>query len=57
MMTRTGITQNHQLSISAGNEKSKLFTSLGYYNAKGVQLNQGFYRYTARINGEIKVIV
>ncbi|MFV0403949.1 MAG: SusC/RagA family TonB-linked outer membrane protein [Bacteroides graminisolvens] len=55
MMTRTGITQNHQLSISAGNEKSKLFTSLGYYNAKGVQLNQGFYRYTARINGEIKV--
>lgn len=55
MMTRTGITQNHQLSISAGNERSKLFTSLGYYNAKGIQLNQGFYRYTARINGEIKV--
>ena len=55
MMTRTGITQNHQLSISAGNEKSKLFTSLGYYKSKGVQLNQGFYRYTARINGEINV--
>ncbi len=55
MLTRTGITQNHQLSISAGNEKSKLFTSLGYYNAKGIQLNQGYHRYTARINGEIKV--
>ena len=25
MMTRTGITQNHQLSISAGNEKSVIY--------------------------------
>ncbi len=55
MLTRTGITQNHQLSVSAGNEKSKLFTSLGYYNVKGTQLNQSFYRYTIRVNGETKI--
>lgn len=53
LLTRTGFTQNHQVSLSAGSEKSRIYTSLGYYNAKGIQKNQGFERYTARINAEI----
>lgn len=54
MVTRTGITQNHQLALSAGSEKSQLYMSLGYYNAEGIQKNQGFERYTARISGEVQ---
>nr|WP_320056964.1 TonB-dependent receptor [uncultured Bacteroides sp.] len=54
LLTRTGVTQNHQISLSSGSEKSKLYTSLGYYNSKGIQKNQSFERYTIRVNGEIK---
>jgi len=53
ILTRTGITQNHQLSISAGNETSKLYISFGYYNNEGTQKNQGYNRYTTKINGDI----
>lgn len=53
MLTRTGITQNHQLAVSAGTETSKLYVSLGYYDALGTQLNQGYTRTTAKINAEI----
>lgn len=53
MLTRTGITQNHQVALSTGSENSKLYISLGYYDAKGVQLNQDYNRFTTRINGEV----
>jgi len=53
ILTRTGVTQNHLLSLSAGNETSRLYTSLGYYNNNGTQKNQGFTRYTVKINGDI----
>jgi TonB-linked SusC/RagA family outer membrane protein len=51
-LTRTGITQNHQVAISTGNDISKLYMSLGYYNNKGTQENQGYKRYSVRMNGE-----
>jgi TonB-linked SusC/RagA family outer membrane protein len=53
ILTRTGITQNHQLAISAGNETSRLYVSFGYYNNDGTQKNQGYNRYTTKINGDI----
>ncbi|MEZ7867753.1 MAG: TonB-dependent receptor [Paludibacteraceae bacterium] len=53
MLTRTGLTQNHQISISSGTDKSRLYTSIGYYGNKGAQLNQGYDRYTFRLNGDI----
>jgi TonB-linked SusC/RagA family outer membrane protein len=53
ILTRTGVTQNHLLSLSAGNETSRLYVSLGYYDNNGTQKNQGFTRYTAKINGDI----
>jgi TonB-linked SusC/RagA family outer membrane protein len=51
--TRQGVTQNHQLSLTAGNEISHLALSLGYYNQSGVQRDQDYKRYTVSINGDI----
>jgi TonB-dependent starch-binding outer membrane protein SusC len=53
LLTRTGITQNHSVSFSAGTNKSKFFMSVGYYDQVGTQLNQGYNRYTAKVNGEV----
>ncbi|MDP4273279.1 MAG: TonB-dependent receptor [Bacteroidota bacterium] len=53
LLTKTGITQNHQLSLSSGNENSKIYLSFGYFNNDGTQKNQNFRRYTAKINGDI----
>ena len=47
--------QDHQVSVSGGNEKQQVFTSMGYYNQEGNFINTGFRRYTFRINSEHKV--
>lgn len=52
-MTRTAFTHNHQISLSAGTETSKLYVSLGYLDQKVPMKDQDFKRYTANINGEI----
>lgn len=51
--TRKGITQNHQLSLSSGTEKSRLYLSLGYNDVAGVQRDQGFQRVNLNVNGDI----
>ena len=56
ILTQTGITQNHQLSISAGNEISRIYVSFGYYNNDGTQKNQSYNRYTTKINGDINPV-
>lgn len=53
LLTRTGITHNHVLSIGGGNEHSRVFLSFGYHNNKGAQLNQSYERYTFKLNGDI----
>lgn len=53
ILTRTGVTQNHLLSLSAGNDISRLYVSVGYYDNNGTQKNQGYTRYTTKINGDI----
>ncbi len=50
---RQGITQNHQLSLSAGTDNSSLYMSLGYFDQKGVQQDQDYERYSININGDI----
>lgn len=54
-MLRTGFTQNHFLSASAGNDKLKVLASLAYYNQKGNLYSTGFERYSFRINADMKV--
>lgn len=50
---RQGVTQNHQISLSAGTQTSHLAMSLGYYDQLGVQRDQNYKRYTTNITGDI----
>ncbi|MEN8125823.1 MAG: TonB-dependent receptor [Bacteroidota bacterium] len=47
---RTGTTNEHQLSISGGNENTKAFFSTGMYLWDGVIQNTSFDRYNMRLN-------
>ncbi|APZ46134.1 SusC/RagA family TonB-linked outer membrane protein [Polaribacter reichenbachii] len=47
---QTGTTQNHDFSVSGGTEDTKYFASVGYQNAEGVVITQGFERMNARLN-------
>lgn len=53
LVTRTGITSNHQLSLSAGTETSKLYISAAYLSQESPMKDQDYERFTANINGEI----
>lgn len=53
LLTRQSVTQNHLLSLSAGNEISKVYFSFGYLNNEGTQTNQNYNRYTVKLNGDI----
>ncbi len=44
--------QNHELSISGGDEKSRFLISGNYYDQDGIILQSGFKRYSGRINYE-----
>lgn len=49
---RTGNTQNHQLSIYGGDEKSKYSIQGNYFNQQGALIATDFKRYSARLNYE-----
>lgn len=51
----TGITQNYQLQVSDGNEKTNYFVSGGYLQEKGVLSSAFFKRYNFRSNVESQV--
>lgn len=46
--------QNHELSISGGNEKSVYYSSFGYFDQDGIVAtnNSNYKRFTARFNSE-----
>ncbi|WP_299440796.1 TonB-dependent receptor [uncultured Aquimarina sp.] len=52
---RTGTTINHDFSMAGGSENSKYFASVGYQNAEGVAITQGFERFNARLNIDTKL--
>jgi TonB-linked SusC/RagA family outer membrane protein len=47
---RQGITQNHQLSMSGGSERTRVYASISYLDQQGIVRNTGLKRYTGRIN-------
>lgn len=53
LVTRTGRTQNHQLSLSSGTETSRIYLSLGYLNQLGTLKDQDFNRYSLNLKGDI----
>ena len=55
-VTRTGLVQNYNVSVSNGSEKGSSFFSLGYYKNLGVIKDSDFDRFSARINTEYKLI-
>ena len=56
LLTQTGVTQDHNISVSAGTEKSNLYLSVGYLDNTGTQLNQSYTRYTTKLNGDVKPV-
>jgi len=51
MFRTAGITHN-SLSISGGNEKSRFYTSAGYFKQEGIMLGTGFERINLRLNSD-----
>lgn len=52
---RKGLEQNHELSVSGGDEKSRYLISGNYFDQDGILLNSGFKRYAGRVNYERNV--
>jgi len=52
---RTAPVQNHELSVSGGDDKSRYLISGNYYNQQGIVLNTNFIRYSGRLNYERNV--
>lgn len=50
---RTGITQQHNLSVSGGNERVRYFISGGIFEQEGIGLRTGLNRYSLRVNTDI----
>ena len=47
---RSALTQDHQISIDGGNEKTKFYVGLGYNDSEGVVKGSKFQRYSGRAN-------
>lgn len=50
LVYRNGSGQQHQVSVSGGNEKTSFLISGNYVNQKGIVENSGFKRYVVRTN-------
>ena len=52
---QTGNTMSHDFSMSGGNDDVNFFASLGYQDAEGVVITQGFEKLNARLNVDAKL--
>ncbi len=52
---RNAITTNHQVAVSGGTERSNYNFSLGYLLQDGIVKNNGFERYTAKLQNDFQV--
>jgi TonB-linked SusC/RagA family outer membrane protein len=53
LVTRTGVMQDHNLSVSGGSEKIRAYTSFGYLNQVGTQIGQDYQRYSGKVSVDI----
>ena len=53
-VTRTGVTQEHSLSVSGGTEKVNAAASFGYLDNEGTQKGQEYRRYTFSVSGDVQ---
>jgi TonB-linked SusC/RagA family outer membrane protein len=54
LVSQTGITQDHLLSVSGGTNKMKAYASFGYLNNKGTSIGQKFTRYSGKASVDIQ---
>lgn len=54
-LQQRGSNQSHDLAFSGGNNTTKYYLSMGYFNQKGVLLNSGLDRYALRLNLENRI--
>jgi len=52
---RTGITKTHDLSVSGGDDKTRFFSGLSYYEQDGILIRSDLKRFTYRFNIEHKI--
>src|SRR5439155_9287862 len=55
VITRRAQTQNHNISVSAGSEKSSYFFSFGYLNQQGIVNYSYLKRYSVRANTQFNI--
>jgi TonB-linked SusC/RagA family outer membrane protein len=55
LLMRNGNVDEHNLSVSGGTDKTKIYTSFNYYNNKAILENSNFVRYTGRVNVEQRI--
>ncbi len=55
LIFQNSLVQNHNLTVSGGNENANYFISGGYLDQNGIERAQGFSRYSLKANSDIKV--
>ncbi len=55
LIFQTGFVQNHNMSVSGGNENANYFISGGFLDNEGIEKAQHFTRYSLKANSDIKV--
>ena len=55
-VTRKGVVQQYNVSVSKGSDKGSSFFSLGYYKNLGIIKHSDFNRFSARMNTEYKLL-
>lgn len=54
-ITRNAIIQNHDISLSGGNDNARFYAGLNYFDQEGIIITNFAKRYSARLNSEFKV--
>ncbi|HEY5749648.1 MAG TPA: TonB-dependent receptor [Chryseolinea sp.] len=55
LVFRTSKVQSHNIGVSGGTPNANYFIGVGYMNQQGLELAQGFKRYSIKANSDIKV--
>lgn len=50
LIKQNGLQQSHTVSVTGGTEKTRIFSSIGYFREEGMLRNNDYSRYNARFN-------
>lgn len=55
VLFQTGLTNNHNITVSGGNEKATFSTTVGYMDVKGVAITTDYKRLSLNSSGSLKI--